>query len=137
MPHITYEYTVPRVSSTPASFTQDQHPISSMMANTSYPQLPITGNEVEDRREKSKGTTLDHKGTMEARGDVRWEHQAPCNLSENSEALRLRESGKQDSFGEHKMSSVFLLSYSDSEVLEIHKHTTDGCIRWMDGWLCK
>ncbi|XP_053362788.1 ADAMTS-like protein 2 isoform X2 [Clarias gariepinus] len=99
MPHITYEYTVPRVSSTPASFTQDQHPISSMMANTSYPQLPITGNEVEDRREKSEGTTLDHKGTMEARGDVRWEHQAPCNLSENSEALRLRESGKQDSFG--------------------------------------
>ncbi|XP_060744113.1 ADAMTS-like protein 2 [Tachysurus vachellii] len=99
MPHITYEYTVPRVSSTPASSTQEQPPLGSMMANASYSQLPITGNEVEVRNEKSEevknqSAPLDHKGNMEAHGDVQWEHQPPCNLTENPEMLRITASGE-------------------------------------------
>lgn len=121
MPHITYEYTVPHVSSTPASSTQEQPPLASMIANATYSQLPITRNEVEARNEnreeeeKNQSTSLDPKRNMEAHGDVRWEHQAPCNLSENPEMLRLRASGevlrnelgKQDGFGERRI-SVFL-----------------------------
>lgn len=99
MPHITYEYTVPRVYSTPASSTQEQPPLGSMMANASYSQLPMTGNEVEARNEKSEevknhSAPLDHKGNMEARGDVQWEHQPPCNLTENPEMLRITASGE-------------------------------------------
>lgn len=123
MPHITYEYTVPRVSSTPASSTQEQPPLASMMGNASYSQLPITGNEVEDRNGKSKeekkqSASPDPKGNMEARGDVRWEHQAPCNLSKKPEVLRItvsgvvlrNELGKQDGFGESRISKkkIFL-----------------------------
>lgn len=117
MPHITYEYTVPRVSSTPASSTQEQPPLASMMGNGSYSQLPITGNEVEARNGKSKeekkqSAPPDPKGNMEARGDVQWEHQAPCNLSKKPEVLRITVSGvvlrnklgKQDGFGESRIS---------------------------------
>lgn len=113
MPHITFEYTAPRVSSTPASSTQEQPPLASMMANASYSQLPISGNEVEARSEnreegKNKSTSVGHKGSTEAHGGVRWEHQAPCNLSEKPEVLRLRapggvlrkDLGKQDGLGE-------------------------------------
>lgn len=117
MPHITYEYTVPRLSSTPASSTQEQPPLASLIANASYSQLPITGNEVEARNEnrkeeKNQSTPV---GNMEARRDVQWEHQAPCNLSENPEVLHPRvsgevlhkELGKQDSLGECRI-TVFL-----------------------------
>lgn len=120
MPHITYEYTVPRVSSTAASSTQEQPPLASMIANASYTQLPITGNEVEARNEdredeKNQSTPLDRKGSMEAHGDVRWEHQAPCNLSAKPEALQLRASGevlhnelgKNGGFGECRISVCF------------------------------
>lgn len=120
MPHITYEYTVPRVSSTPASPTQKQPPLASMTANASYSQLPISGNEVEARNknreeEKNQSTPVGHEGRMEARGGVRWEHQAPCNLSETTEVLCLRvsggvlrkELGKQDGLGERRFTMCF------------------------------
>lgn len=123
MPHITYEYTVPRVSSTPASSTQEQPPLASLVANASYAQLPISGNEVEARgenweKEKNQSTPLGHKGSMEAHGGVQWEHQAPCNLSEKPEVLHLRASegvphkelGKQDGLGECRISTCFFCS---------------------------
>lgn len=64
--------------------------------------------------EKNQSTPLDPKGNMEGHGDVRWEHQAPCNLSENPEVLCLRASGevlrnelgKQDGFGERRISML-------------------------------
>ncbi|TSN03382.1 ADAMTS-like protein 2 [Bagarius yarrelli] len=124
MPHITYEYTVPRLSSTPASSTQKQPLLARLMANSSFLHLSITGNEVESRvenREKEKNQTapLDPEGNMEARGDVRWAQQALCNLSENSEVLRLKvsgeilgnELGKKDSYG-----SIFNLIEGDSSI---------------------
>lgn len=124
MPHITYEYTVPRMPSTPASSTQEQPPLASMMANVTYSQLPITGNEVEARskkreEEKNQSTPGGHKGSMKARGDVQWEHQAPCNLSGNSELLHLtasgevlhKELGKQDGFGECRITVSFFLKF--------------------------
>ncbi|XP_026790358.2 ADAMTS-like protein 2 isoform X1 [Pangasianodon hypophthalmus] len=143
MPHITYEYTVPRVSSTPASSTQEQPPLGSMMANASYSQHPITGNEVEARSEnsedeKNQSAPLEPKGNMEAHGDVRQEHQAPCNLSENPEVLRLRVSGgvlrnklgKQDGFGsqlnliESDTSGVINETKSVKNNLALQIHTT-------------
>lgn len=133
MPHITYEYTVPHVSSTIASSTQEQPSLASMMANGSNSQLPITGNEVEVRneikeKEKNQSAPLNPKGNIEAHGDVRWEHQAPCNLSKNPEVLRLRvtakvlrnELGKQAAFGECRILFIIIFGKNLVKVMRLN-----------------
>ncbi|KAK2831632.1 hypothetical protein Q7C36_016718 [Tachysurus vachellii] len=133
MPHITYEYTVPRVSSTPASSTQEQPPLGSMMANASYSQLPITGNEVEVRNEKSEevknqSAPLDHKGNMEAHGDVQT---ASCCRStrraRDSPSLNLRRTAPHST--EH--SSFRSNRGNEFEVVSLdHNANLAGLYRW-------
>ncbi|XP_022529891.2 ADAMTS-like protein 2 [Astyanax mexicanus] len=114
MPHITYEYTVPRVpdtrTATPASYTLAQPQLGSLMvaalkapavpeppSNASSPLLPFSGNEIEAReRLKKKGNQSNPtapKENVEVRGgpeDVRWELQTPHNLSSSAMVLPFR-----------------------------------------------
>lgn len=114
MPHITYEYTVPRVeealTATPASSTLEQPQLASIMAaalkappplepaaNVSSPVLPFAWNEIEARRElRKEGNQSSHptpKERAEVRGhpkDVRWKLQAPHNLSDPTRGLSFK-----------------------------------------------
>ncbi|XP_066517793.1 ADAMTS-like protein 2 [Hoplias malabaricus] len=104
MPHITYEYTVPRVTeartAAPSLSTLEQPQLGSIMAlkvstplepvvNTSSPVLPVSGNEIEARGElgkegnQSASSGLKEKVEIQGRPeDVPWELQAPHNLSD-------------------------------------------------------
>ncbi|KAI4893227.1 hypothetical protein NFI96_025574 [Prochilodus magdalenae] len=104
MPHITYEYTVPRIEEartvTAAPFTMEQPPLGSIMVaalkapaapetapNASSPVVPFSGNEIDAREElRKKGNQSTHAAPnerVEVRPeDVRWELQAPRNLTD-------------------------------------------------------
>ncbi|KAL7849261.1 hypothetical protein SRHO_G00208840 [Serrasalmus rhombeus] len=114
MPHITYEYTVPRITeartATPAPSTLDQPQLGSIMAaalkaptapqpgaNASSPIRPFSGNEIEAREElRKKGNQSTHAASNERvevhvhPEDVRWELQAPHNLSDPARVLPFR-----------------------------------------------
>ncbi|XP_072547105.1 ADAMTS-like protein 2 [Salminus brasiliensis] len=114
MPHITYEYTVPRIedprTSTPASSTLEQPQLGSLMVaalkapavpelatNASSPVLPFSENEIEARgqlkKEVNQSSPAASKERLEVRGgpeDVRWELQAPHNLSKPAVVLPFR-----------------------------------------------
>ncbi|KAK1785848.1 hypothetical protein P4O66_003220 [Electrophorus voltai] len=112
MPHITYEYTVPRAAelrvSPPASSTPDHPPPSSIRAaaaplapavarpaaNASSPELPVTGNEIEGsgacRNLSSASTLKESAEAHRSHKDTQPELQVSPDLGEQPQVLRFR-----------------------------------------------
>ncbi|XP_062873362.1 ADAMTS-like protein 2 [Trichomycterus rosablanca] len=109
VPHITYEYTVPRASgpipSTPASLTPEQPQLSSLVSNATSPRLPITGNEVDPRQDSTEAEIQSTPSVPEE--NLKGRGGSARNLSEDPEVLSFRSAAdvlrneleEQESFG--------------------------------------